>query len=62
MNKDLNLNVVDICPKCRGSRCELGYKATTCTHCNGTGMETVSRGTVFKISIFYFIFNSLYKS
>ncbi|CAI6353177.1 unnamed protein product [Macrosiphum euphorbiae] len=44
VNKDLNLNVVDICPKCRGSRCELGYKATTCTHCNGTGMETVSRG------------------
>lgn len=44
VNKDLNINVVDICPKCRGSRCELGYKTTTCTHCNGTGMETVSRG------------------
>jgi len=53
VNKDLNLNVVDICPKCRGSRCELGYKATTCTHCNGTGMETVSRGTTFTINIFF---------
>jgi len=58
VNKDLNLNVVDICPKCRGSRCELGYKATTCTHCNGTGMETVSRGTVFIINNFFL--NSFY--
>lgn len=55
MNKDLNLNVVDICPKCRGSRCEIGYKATTCTHCNGTGMETVSRGG-YRICNKYFFF------
>ncbi|XP_050539318.1 protein tumorous imaginal discs, mitochondrial-like isoform X2 [Daktulosphaira vitifoliae] len=44
INKEISLNVVDVCPKCRGTRCELGYKATTCTICNGTGMETVSRG------------------
>ncbi|XP_050432243.1 protein tumorous imaginal discs, mitochondrial isoform X2 [Adelges cooleyi] len=44
LNKDINLNVVDICPKCRGSRSELGYKTITCSVCNGTGMETVSRG------------------
>jgi len=55
VNKDLNLNVVDICPKCRGSRCEIGYKATTCTHCNGTGMETVSRGG-YRICNKYFFF------
>ncbi|XP_014224185.1 protein tumorous imaginal discs, mitochondrial-like isoform X2 [Trichogramma pretiosum] len=44
VNKDINLNVVDTCPKCKGSRSELGYKATKCHHCNGTGMETISTG------------------
>lgn len=55
VNKDLNINVVDICPKCRGSRCELGYKPITCSHCNGTGMETVSRGIQrqFKLNILF---------
>ncbi|KAJ2945197.1 hypothetical protein O0L34_g9267 [Tuta absoluta] len=43
-NKDINVNVVDICPKCAGSRCEPGTKAIKCTYCNGTGMETFSRG------------------
>ncbi|XP_041969563.1 protein tumorous imaginal discs, mitochondrial-like isoform X2 [Aricia agestis] len=44
VNKDINLNVVDTCPKCQGTRCELGTKAIKCTYCNGTGMETFSRG------------------
>ncbi|VVD03674.1 unnamed protein product [Leptidea sinapis] len=44
VNKDVNINVIDICPKCQGSRCELGTKAIKCTYCNGTGMETFSRG------------------
>ncbi|XP_013149130.1 PREDICTED: protein tumorous imaginal discs, mitochondrial-like isoform X2 [Papilio polytes] len=44
VNKDVNLNVVDVCPKCNGSRCELGTKAIKCTYCNGSGMETFSRG------------------
>lgn len=44
VNKDITVNVVDTCPKCRGSRCELGTKATRCTHCDGTGMESVTRG------------------
>ncbi|XP_028029805.1 protein tumorous imaginal discs, mitochondrial-like isoform X2 [Bombyx mandarina] len=44
VNKDVNVNVVDTCPKCQGSRCELGTKAIRCTYCNGTGMETFSRG------------------
>ncbi|KAK9870999.1 hypothetical protein WA026_009959 [Henosepilachna vigintioctopunctata] len=44
INKEIQINVVDTCPKCQGSRAELGTKATRCTFCNGTGMETVSRG------------------
>ncbi|XP_018312898.1 protein tumorous imaginal discs, mitochondrial isoform X1 [Mycetomoellerius zeteki] len=44
VNKDINVNVVDTCPKCRGSRCELGTKSVKCQYCNGTGMETISTG------------------
>ncbi|KAJ0172700.1 hypothetical protein K1T71_011839 [Dendrolimus kikuchii] len=44
VNKDININIVDICPKCQGSRAELGTKPIKCTYCNGTGMETFSRG------------------
>lgn len=44
VNKEITLNVVDTCPKCQGSRCELGTKAIKCPHCNGTGMETISTG------------------
>uniref|UniRef100_A0A6M2DWM3 DnaJ homolog l(2)tid, mitochondrial n=1 Tax=Xenopsylla cheopis TaxID=163159 RepID=A0A6M2DWM3_XENCH len=44
VNKDVNVNIVDTCQKCRGSRCEPGTKPVKCTHCNGTGMETLSTG------------------
>ncbi|XP_013195480.1 protein tumorous imaginal discs, mitochondrial isoform X2 [Amyelois transitella] len=44
VNKDINVNVVDTCQKCMGSRCEPGTKSIKCTYCNGTGMETFSRG------------------
>ncbi|XP_011640486.1 protein tumorous imaginal discs, mitochondrial-like isoform X2 [Pogonomyrmex barbatus] len=44
VNKDINVNVVDTCPKCNGTRCELGTKAVKCHYCNGTGMETISTG------------------
>ncbi|KAF5296954.1 hypothetical protein FQR65_LT10106 [Abscondita terminalis] len=44
VNKEINVNVVDTCPKCNGSRCELGTKAVRCTYCNGTGFETISKG------------------
>ncbi|XP_022901527.1 protein tumorous imaginal discs, mitochondrial-like isoform X2 [Onthophagus taurus] len=43
-NKDIHINVVDTCPKCTGSRCEPGTKATKCSFCDGTGFETVTRG------------------
>ncbi|KAJ8678986.1 hypothetical protein QAD02_014773 [Eretmocerus hayati] len=44
VNKDININVVDTCPKCQGSRCELGFKPIRCHYCNGTGMETITTG------------------
>ncbi|RXG61862.1 Protein tumorous imaginal discs, mitochondrial [Armadillidium vulgare] len=44
INKDININVVDTCPKCRGTRCELGTKAVRCSYCNASGMETISTG------------------
>lgn len=44
VNKDVNLNVVDTCPKCTGSKCEPGTKPARCQYCNGTGMETISTG------------------
>ncbi|XP_034836403.1 protein tumorous imaginal discs, mitochondrial-like isoform X2 [Maniola hyperantus] len=44
VNKDININIIDTCPKCMGTRCEPGTKSIKCTYCNGTGMETFSRG------------------
>ncbi|XP_037713199.1 protein tumorous imaginal discs, mitochondrial isoform X2 [Drosophila subpulchrella] len=44
VNKDVNVNVVDQCPKCAGSKCEPGTKPGRCQYCNGTGFETVSTG------------------
>ncbi|XP_073813296.1 protein tumorous imaginal discs, mitochondrial isoform X2 [Musca autumnalis] len=44
VNKDINVNVVDTCPKCNGSKCEPGTKPGRCQYCNGTGMETISTG------------------
>ncbi|XP_058053494.1 protein tumorous imaginal discs, mitochondrial isoform X1 [Anopheles bellator] len=44
VNKDIDVNVVDTCMKCSGSRCEPGTKPGKCQYCNGTGMETISTG------------------
>ncbi|XP_030369187.1 protein tumorous imaginal discs, mitochondrial isoform X2 [Scaptodrosophila lebanonensis] len=44
VNKDVNVNVVDTCPKCTGSKCEPGTKPGRCQYCNGTGFETISTG------------------
>lgn len=44
VNKEVQLNVVDTCPRCLGSRCDVGTKAVRCQYCNGTGMETISTG------------------
>ncbi|XP_055859399.1 protein tumorous imaginal discs, mitochondrial isoform X2 [Episyrphus balteatus] len=44
VNKDVNVNIVDTCPKCSGTKCEPGTKPGKCQYCNGTGMETISTG------------------
>ncbi|CAD7013873.1 unnamed protein product [Ceratitis capitata] len=44
VNKDVNVNVVDTCAKCNGTKCEPGTKPGRCQYCNGTGMETISTG------------------
>lgn len=44
VNKDINVNIMDTCTKCSGSKCETGTKPTRCQYCNGTGMETISTG------------------
>ncbi|KAK3099479.1 hypothetical protein FSP39_005076 [Pinctada imbricata] len=44
VNKNINLNVKDICPRCDGRKAEPGTKPEKCPHCNGTGMETISAG------------------
>ncbi|XP_063700716.1 protein tumorous imaginal discs, mitochondrial-like isoform X2 [Culicoides brevitarsis] len=44
VNKDIDVNVVDTCGLCRGSRCAPGTKPGKCQYCNGTGMETISTG------------------
>ncbi|CAL8128985.1 unnamed protein product [Orchesella dallaii] len=44
VHKDVVLNVTDACPKCNGTKCELGSKPAKCLQCNGTGMETLTTG------------------
>lgn len=44
INKDVYLNVVDVCPKCSGKKSELGHSMVTCPYCHGTGMETFQQG------------------
>ncbi len=41
VNKDINVNVKDICPKCNGKRAEPGTKPVKCHHCNGTGVVRI---------------------
>lgn len=44
VNKEVSVNVVDTCLVCNGRRCAPGTKPIRCTHCGGTGMETLSTG------------------
>ncbi|KAH9488161.1 Protein tumorous imaginal discs, mitochondrial [Bulinus truncatus] len=44
VNKEINLNIKDTCPKCNGSGSEPGSSPVKCPQCNGTGMETISTG------------------
>ena len=38
VNKEININLTDTCPKCRGSKCEPGTKPVRCHYCGGSGM------------------------
>ena len=38
VNKEVNLNVTDTCPRCQGNQAEPGTKKVRCHHCQGTGM------------------------
>lgn len=44
VNRDINVNIMDTCPECNGSRCAPNTKPSRCQYCNGTGMETISTG------------------
>jgi len=43
-SKTISLNVRDTCPTCKGTCSKLGSKSVKCSHCNGTGTETISHG------------------
>ena len=44
VNKEVNLNITDTCPRCDGRRAEPGTKPVRCHHCNGTGMVSSAEG------------------
>ncbi|XP_040893226.1 dnaJ homolog subfamily A member 3, mitochondrial-like [Toxotes jaculatrix] len=44
VNKDLNVNLDDTCPRCDGKGSEPGTKVSHCHYCNGTGMESINTG------------------
>ncbi|UYV64393.1 DNAJA3 [Cordylochernes scorpioides] len=44
INKEVTMNVVDLCPRCGGSKCDIGTKPSYCLTCNGTGIETINKG------------------
>ncbi len=44
---DLNLNLEDVCPHCKGTTAEPGYQLKTCDTCNGSGQVVHVTRTVF---------------
>uniref|UniRef100_A0A3B1JQE5 DnaJ homolog subfamily A member 3, mitochondrial n=1 Tax=Astyanax mexicanus TaxID=7994 RepID=A0A3B1JQE5_ASTMX len=44
VNKEITLNIDDVCPRCDGKSYEPGTKVTHCHYCNGTGMESINTG------------------
>ncbi|KAK2916837.1 hypothetical protein QQF64_025480 [Cirrhinus molitorella] len=44
VNKEITVNIEDMCQRCGGKGHEPGSKVQHCGNCNGTGMETVNTG------------------
>lgn len=44
VEKEISVNIMDNCPKCRGGGSEPGTSSERCQQCSGTGMETVTTG------------------
>lgn len=58
VNKNLTLNVVDTCAKCKGSKCEPNRTLVSCPFCNGTGMVRISFSASlrsFSVYAYFFI-------
>ena len=45
--KEINLARIEVCDVCGGSGAKNGTKPQTCTHCRGTGVQTVISNTAF---------------
>ncbi|XP_061576427.1 dnaJ homolog subfamily A member 3, mitochondrial-like isoform X2 [Cololabis saira] len=43
-NKELSVNIDDVCSRCDGKGNEPGTRVSQCHYCNGTGMETINTG------------------
>uniref|UniRef100_A0A6Q2ZM04 DnaJ homolog subfamily A member 3, mitochondrial n=1 Tax=Esox lucius TaxID=8010 RepID=A0A6Q2ZM04_ESOLU len=44
VNKELTVNLEDVCPRCDGKGSEPGTKVQHCHYCSGTGMESINTG------------------
>ncbi|KAK4471812.1 hypothetical protein MN116_005206 [Schistosoma mekongi] len=44
VNKEISVNMVTTCPRCKGSRAEPGTGMSTCPSCRGTGTENMNTG------------------
>ena len=42
--KEINLEKMEICPSCEGTKCESGTHTDTCRQCNGTGQVSRNQG------------------
>ena len=42
--KNVEINVIDTCQKCKGNRTAEGHHPIKCPFCEGTGMETITTG------------------
>lgn len=58
-NKQLRVNIDDVCPRCDGKGNEPGTKVSHCHYCNGTGMVSVQLLAAAKLTSHFNLFLSL---